>query len=499
MVFTSYAFAIFFAIVLILLWLMPNKISRQVVILVASIYFYSYWEPIYLLVLATPSIIDYICATRIEDANDHKTRRHWLRFSIVTNLGLLGYFKYANFFIDNFSSLLGIEARHLNVALPIGISFFTFKTLSYTIDVYRGELKACRSVWRYAMFITYFPELVAGPIVRASVFLPQMTRSLSLSWGRTAVGMQIILVGVTKKIVIADRLAPFADAVFAHPELYSQPTVFLAVVAYSLQIYCDFSGYSDMAIGISRIIGFDLPENFNMPYASTSITEFWRRWHITLSTWLRDYLYIPLGGNRNGKLMTYRNLFITMLLGGLWHGASWTFVVWGALHGIGLAVHKLWMEQFPQEQRKTSLVGRFAGWLGTYCFVCLAWIFFRAQTFGSAFHMIKKIVGVEGGGEDWFFSPLFVIIPFVALGHFIGLYVAGRFPKKQKAMAVPVRWKQMYANAGKRFAFKPHAAAGIYPLLPLPGFAGGFLICLWTLVVFLFAVTNSSPFIYFQF
>ena len=281
MVFTSFAFVKFFAVVLVGLWLMPNRTMRQLLILLASAFFYAYWNPAYLLLLLTPSIIDYWCSIRIDNTDDPRSRRGWLLVSLITNLGLLAYFKYTNFLIDNVAALIGRPMAHLNILLPIGISFYTFKTLSYTIDVYRREIPACRSLWQYAMFVTYFPELVAGPIVRASIFLPQMNRSLRPSWARAFIGLQLILLGVTKKLLIADRLSVFVDAIFANPAVYAPWTVTSAVVAYSLQIYCDFSGYSDIAIGVSKIIGFDLPENFNMPYIATSMVDFWRRWHMT--------------------------------------------------------------------------------------------------------------------------------------------------------------------------------------------------------------------------
>src|SRR4051812_5446561 len=286
MSFVSWQFALFFAAVVAGLRLMPTRTSRQMLLLIASAIFYGSGTTWHLLVLAVPAFVDYACAIRIENSDEQAERRRWLVLSLVSNLGLLAYFKYADFFIDNVSSALGIDAAPLDVALPVGISFFVFKTLSYTIDVYRREIPACRSLWRYGMFVSFFPELVAGPIVRGSVFLPQMERDLELRWQRIAVGLQIILLGLSKKLLVADRLAAFVDPVFAMPGAFSQGTVLSAVVAYSLQIYCDFSGYSDMAIGIARIIGFDLPENFDMPYVATSITDFWRRWHMTLSQWL---------------------------------------------------------------------------------------------------------------------------------------------------------------------------------------------------------------------
>jgi len=499
MVFTSWNFVAFFAVLLAAMALLPGRTPRQRFLLVASSFFYGHSQAWYLLLLATPSVIDYVCSIRIEDSDDENVRKRWLRFSVISNLGLLGYFKYANFFAENFAELLGLNVKHFDILLPVGISFYTFKTLSYTIDVYRRELKACRDWAQYAMFVTYFPELVAGPIVRASVFLPQMGRSLKPSWSRAVVGSQVILLGVTKKLLIADRLAIFVDPVFANPALYDGFTVATAVVAYSLQIYCDFSGYSDIAIGVSRIIGFDLPENFDMPYIATSITDFWRRWHITLSSWLRDYLYIPLGGNREGPRRTMINLFLTMLLGGLWHGASWTFVFWGFLHGIGLAVHKQWMQMVPKSSSKLRVV---FGWATTYIFVCIAWVFFRAADFGTALLILRKIVGVEGGGARFVFLPLFLLLPLVVVAHMIGISAArhGRLPwLKPRRVAVPSWARRVYAAAGSQFAVRPHAAAGIYVLLPLPSVVGTFVLTLWVLVVYLFASLSTSPFIYFQF
>jgi len=441
MLFISWQFVVFLVVVLAGLRLMPTRESRQCLLLVASAVFYGSHTPWHLLILATPSLIDFACATRIEESLDPVTRKRWLLLSLISNLGLLGYFKYADFFADSIGDLLGVTTVPLGLALPLGISFFTFKTLSYTIDVYRREIPACRSMWRYAMFVSYFPELVAGPIVRASVFLPQMDRTLKPSRERTIVGLQLILLGVTKKLFVADRLATLVNPVFAAPQGYSQLTVLSAVVAYSLQIYCDFSGYSDIAIGVSRIIGFDLPENFNLPYLATSITEFWRRWHITLSQWLRDYLYIPLGGNRKGPRRTYVNLLITMLLGGLWHGAGVTFIVWGLLHGIGLAVHKLWSTHVPRGWRPFHGV---LGWLATYSFVCLAWIFFRAPDFSSAALMLRKIGGLEPGGATWIYLPLFLILPLVVAAHAAGAWIGSR---EKKTGAAGETWVPALSNA----------------------------------------------------
>lgn len=495
MSFVSWAFVVFFIALLIAQRLMPTRASRQMLLLGASVVFYASGTPWHLLVLAVPAVVDYICALRIDATSDPAWRKRWLVLSLVSNLGLLAYFKYADFFADTIAGLFGEHTASLGVALPIGISFFTFKTMSYTIDVYRRELPVCRSFWRYALFVSFFPELVAGPIVRASVFLPQLSRSLRLRLHRAGAGFQIVLVGLTKKLLIADRLAPFVDAVFDAPRAFSQGTVAAAVVAYSLQIYCDFSGYSDMAIGIARIIGFDLPENFDMPYLATSITEFWRRWHITFSQWLRDYLYIPLGGNRRGTTRTYINLILTMLLGGLWHGARWTFVAWGLWHGIGLAVHKLWLgPRKSAPARAKSSLGRVVSWLATYAFVCAGWALFRAPNFTTAAIVLEKIVGLEPGGAPWFYLPLALAIVAVIAAHAIG--VAARrasrssmrdWRRAARAAAEPVLEVAVYPLAGR------------YVLFGRAGFVAAFVLTGWLVALYLFTPLHLNPFIYFQF
>jgi alginate O-acetyltransferase complex protein AlgI len=503
MVFTSWAFVKFLVLVLIGLRLLRNRTARQFLLLVASAFFYAYWNPWYLGVLLTPSIIDYFTAIKIEDSHDEKVRKRWLTISLVTNLGLLAYFKYTNFFLDNFSVLLQRPISHLNIILPVGISFYTFKTLSYTFDVYRREIKTCRSLWQYAMFVTYFPELVAGPIVRASIFLPQMKRSLRPSLARTFIGLQIVLLGVSKKLLIADRLSVFADAVFAQPHAYSPLTVTSAVIAYSLQIYCDFSGYSDIAIGVSKIIGFDLPENFNMPYLATSMVDFWRRWHITLSNWLRDYVYFSIGGLRKNPLNKYRNVLITMLLGGLWHGASWTFVFWGLLHGIGLVVNHWWEDNRRRKRRKPKHDWwvKLLCWGGTYSFVCVSWVFFRAQNFSTAIIVLRKIIGLDQGGIVHFYLPLFCLLPIVIFAHIVGVVGARQMKNSRSDQWAPAPGilNRLYEGMKARFAFRPSQIAGIYVLVPFPGFVGAFILTAWILIIYLFASVDSSPFIYFQF
>jgi len=491
MSFVSWEFVAFFALVLAGLRLMPTRSSRQIMLLVANAVFYGSGTTWHLLVLAAPALVDYACAVRIEDARDDRERRRWLLVSLVSNLGLLAYFKYANFFVDNVAALFGLSTAPLDIALPVGISFFLFKTMSYTIDVYRREIPACRSMWRYAMFVSFFPELVAGPIVRASVFLPQMERTLELSWRRTAMGLQMVLLGLSKKMLVADRLAMFVDPVFTAPAAYSQGTVICAVIAYSIQIYCDFSGYSDIAIGVARIVGFDLPENFDMPYLATSITEFWRRWHMTLSQWLRDYLYVPLGGNRRGALRTYVNLLVTMLLGGLWHGASWTFVFWGLLHGVGLAVHKFVRRGEPVVRRGHSWQSgstTVLAWATTYAFVCVAWVFFRARDFSTASLVLRKMAGLEAGGASWVYVPFWMLAGAVAFAHVVGMLAARRGTTNQELAA-----------GGRVVIARPHAQAGLYVAFARNGFTSAFVLTAWLVVLYLFVPLHTSPFIYFRF
>jgi len=314
--------------------------------------------------------------------------------------------------------------------------------------------------------------LLAGPIVRASVFLPQLARSLRPAWPRAVAGSQMILLGLTKKLLIADQMAIIADPVFADAGAYSPLTVWSAVIAYSLQIYCDFSGYSDMAIGMSKIIGIDLPENFNMPYLALSPIEFWRRWHITLTKWLRDYLYFSLPGLRKSRWHRYRNAGITALLGGLWHGASWTFVCWGGLHGLAVGANHWWIARRERlgHAPSQSYAVRAGCWLGTYLFICVTWVLFRSPSFTAAAVMLHKMSGLAPGGIVWFYSPLLMVLPLVIGGHAAG-----------------------------KMAGRSNSISGKYVMLPLPGFAGAFLATCWALALWLFGATGAKPFIYFQF
>jgi alginate O-acetyltransferase complex protein AlgI len=363
-----------------------------------SLYFYYKSSGIYFLLLILSAVVDYSLANVIFKANSTTKKRVILVISLALNLGLLAYFKYTNFFYSIICDITNHSFSPLSIFLPVGVSFFTFQSLSYTIDIYRGTLKPVKSILDYAFFVTFFPQLVAGPIVRAADFIPQIFKPLKVTDAMIGRAIFLIASGLIKKIVIADFIsANFVDRIFDNPTLYTGLENLFGVYGYALQIYCDFSGYSDMAIGIALLMGFHFNINFDSPYQSKNITEFWRRWHISLSTWLKDYLYISLGGNRKGKIRTYINLFITMLLGGLWHGAGIRFVLWGAMHGIALAIHKFYLQVFPP--RTTENKNQFRQFfitaisiVVTFHFVCFCWIFFRAANMEIAMQMIRQML-----------------------------------------------------------------------------------------------------------
>ena len=389
LLFNSGEFLYFFILFLSLfLILKKQRFLRNLWTVTFSIFFYYKCSGLYFFILLFSTVVDYYLGFAIFNAKNQRSKRFFLILSLVSNLGILAYFKYFNFFVDTINSLGG-SLNTLDIFLPIGISFYTFQTLSYSIDVYRGNLKPEKSILNFAFFVSFFPQLVAGPIVRAKEFLPQLRHKLQLTQADLGKAVFLIANGLFKKAVISDYISSnFVDRVFENPALYSGFENVLGVYGYALQIYCDFSGYSDMAIGLALLLGFRLPDNFNYPYQSSSITEFWRRWHISLSSWLKDYLYISLGGNRKGNIRTYVNLMITMLLGGLWHGANWKFVLWGAMHGAMLALEKFIQRfvKFP----KTKLM-KVLGVIFTFHFVCFCWIFFRADSYTKALEMITQI------------------------------------------------------------------------------------------------------------
>lgn len=362
----------------------------------ASIFFYGYWDYRYLLLLGSSILFNYWAGFRIGHVDGPK-RKHWLSFAVTANLALLAYYKYADFFILTLNGVTDAGIPVLNIALPIGISFFTFTQIAFLVDTYQGKVKEYRFV-HYVLFVTYFPHLIAGPVLHHREMMPQFAESQSYraSTLNFAVGVSIFVTGLAKKVLIADNIAPIANGVFAtgaHPPFIE---AWAGVMAYTFQLYFDFSGYSDMAIGLSRLFGIRLPLNFNSPYKAESISEFWRRWHMTLSRFLRDYLYIPLGGNRSGSARRYINLMTTMLLGGLWHGAGWTYVVWGGLHGLYLVIHNAWQALRRRREWKTGRIYASFAKLVTFTAVAFAWVFFRATDFSSAAEVLGAMFGTNG-------------------------------------------------------------------------------------------------------
>lgn len=402
MLFNSLHFFFFFLIVSGLYFMLPYRI-RWFLLLMASCYFYMIFKPVYILILFFTIVIDYFAGIWIDGAQG-KNRRTLLLLSIVANVGVLAIFKYFNFLNANFSVLFSFFGQSnpipfLSILLPIGLSFHTFQAMSYTIEVYRGNQKPERHFGIYALYVMFYPQLVAGPIERPQNILHQFRQNFDFDYNRVMLGLRQMALGMFKKVVIADRLAVYVNQVYDHSNNYSGPTILLAIVFFSFQIYCDFSGYSDIALGSARVMGFNLMKNFDKPYFSQSISEFWRRWHISLSTWFRDYLYIPLGGNKVGKGRWYFNLFFTFLISGLWHGASWNFVIWGGLHGFYLIMALLFAK--PISRSSAALVnllgsGTIAVFhnLWTFCLVAFAWIFFRSTDFQQAYYMITHI-GVD--------------------------------------------------------------------------------------------------------
>ncbi len=430
MLFCSSSFLLFFLVVFSVYWATPWNQARIGILLVASYYFYASWNPWLGLLIFASATFDFFLGLALARVRGRRQRRALVAVSITANLGLLCYFKYANFFLDSLRELLrvcGAETSFpvLSVLLPIGISFYTFEAINYVVDVYRGHVRPERNLANFLLFILFFPHLVAGPIVRARDFLPQLRRRKRWNWQRAQVGVQLFLLGLIKKLVLADRLALLVDPVFAEPLAYDRLTVWMAMIGYAIQIYGDFSGYTDMALGTAHLLGYHLAINFDMPYLARNVSEFWRRWHISLSTWLRDYLFIPLGGSRGPRWFVARNLLITMTLGGLWHGASWNFVVWGLLHGLLLIVHRCFREWADSRPRLVawleSPLGTVLRILLTGLCVCLCWVFFRAASFSLAWAFLARLV-LPGGVRELPFSPLVfaLLLSVLLVGHALG-------------------------------------------------------------------------------
>ena len=404
MLFNSLTFIVFFAIVLALHHLPIGWNWKKLNLLLASYIFYAAWNPPFVILLWLSTVVDYVAAAQIARTEDKWQRRGWLLASMVTNLGMLGFFKYGGFLLDNFVVVTGAYGFDYHpavssIVLPVGISFYTFQTMSYTIDVFRKNSPPADNFLDFALFVTFFPQLVAGPIIRPTQLLPQFKKEHQATHPQLIWGLGLMTWGLFQKVVLADTLlAPTSDAVFGAAQSLVAVDAWLGALAFGGQIFFDFAGYSTTAIGAALCLGFSIPENFRYPYAAIGFSDFWKRWHISLSSWLRDYLYIPLGGNRKGAVRTNINLMLTMLLGGLWHGAAWTFVAWGALHGFYLWVEKLCRQLFADKPWVEKTAVRILLGIATYLLITLTWVFFRASDFGTAGRILLSMFGLGGEG-----------------------------------------------------------------------------------------------------
>lgn len=474
MLFNSLDYILFLAFAVLGFWLLArHQQARIVFIFLASCVFYMAWHPVYIGLILTSTVIDYVAGRRIYRATSQRDKKAWLLVSLISNLGLLGLFKYFNFFTqataDVLHLFLGIDIQpvHLNVLLPVGISFYTFQTLSYTIDIYRGKLKPTDNFFRFGFFVTYFPQLVAGPIVRATQLLPQLSKKIILRDKQVSNGLFLIVTGMVKKVAIADFLSVnIVDRVFDNPDLYTSAEVVVALYAFTMQIYCDFSGYTDVARGSAKLMGLELPINFDRPYKSASPAEFWRTWHITLSTWLRDYLYFPLGGSRCSPLRAYWNLWLTMFLIGIWHGASWTFVFYALLQAGAMVTHRFFYRRAGRTRDTVDpwQIHVFKVFWALQ-FVVFSRILFRATSLQNAADVTWRLF--SGG---WSMAQISTTVWLVLIGSFVAHYT-------------PKRW---FNEIGERF-------------MALPAPAQGFALAGAGILLSLVATSEVVPYIYFQF
>jgi alginate O-acetyltransferase complex protein AlgI len=489
LIFTRLFFWGFYMVVLLIYsGLYRQRALRNVFLFAASLFFYWKTSGLFFLILVFSTVSDFYLGNLIHRARRHVWKRFGVIMSVFVNLFLLSYFKYTYLFVDTVNNLFGLHLEVVNhlalwsnnltgthfdvsaILLPVGISFYTFQTISYTVDIYRGKVDPVRHILDFGFYVSFFPQLVAGPIVRASEFIPQLYKRYSLSMQEFGYALFLILTGLFKKIFIGDYIAlNFVDRVFSQPTGYSGFENLAALFGYSLQVYVDFSGYTDIAIGVALLLGFRLPKNFNVPYKATSVGNFWKRWHISLSSWLKDYLYIPLGGNRKGRIMTDVNLMITMLLGGLWHGASWQFMVWGGLNGIGLVVYKLWKRISPYEKSRHWAV-RFWKIANTFVFITFTRIWFRSESMEKANQLIHQVLhefNLKIVPEVvWNYRLVFAVM---ALGYFVHW--------------VPERWKHNVLNT----------------FIRTPVWAKLLITILVVFVIYQSWSADLQPFIYFQF
>lgn len=471
MIFNSLEFVIFLPLVLIAYFRLRHK-GQNLMLLIASYVFYGWWDYRFLALLAFTTVIDYAVGLYIGMTEDPKRRKRLLLASIVVNLVVLGFFKYFNFFVDSAGAVLervGLSPNlpALRIILPVGISFYTFQSMSYAFDVYRRRIAPAKSLLDFALYVAYFPQLVAGPIERARALLPQIVKPrVRPNSSQVSSGLLLMLIGLFKKVAIADVMAPIVESAFSTPEANSSIALLMGLYAFALQIYGDFSGYTDIARGTSRLLGIELMENFSQPYLSRNITAFWRTWHVSLSTWLHDYLYIPLGGNRKGRLATYRNLMLVMLLGGLWHGAAWTFVIWGGLHGLYLAIHRAFGAYVPRGyQGRFTLRRDLLPALATFHVVAFAWIFFRADSLSAATSYIQQLFRFRLGTPN----PNDVILVALAAAAILSIDLWQRNAGRHEVM---LQWKPAWQ---------------------------GLAYATFLLAIIIFSGGPVTPFIYFQF
>ena len=471
LVFNSLTFVVFFACVLVLHNLPLGWTTKKINLLIASYLFYSAWNPPFVILLWISTVVDWYAAQGLVKARREASRHAWMLLSVVANLGMLGYFKYGQFLLDNFSALMGSlgiawQPAHYDIVLPVGISFYTFATLSYTLDIYLRRALPAGNLLDYALFVTFFPHLVAGPIMRPTELVPQFEQPRRATADQLRFGLALMTLGLFNKIVLADSfLSGVAERIYDGDKLPGALDAWAATLAFSGQIFCDFAGYSTTAIGAALCLGFAMPDNFRFPYAAIGFSDFWRRWHITLSSWLRDYLYIPLGGNRHGERRTYAALMTTMLLGGLWHGASWTFVVWGGLHGFYLAVERVLRSRFAAY--RPGPLALVALGLLTYALVNITWVFFRAKTFDKAWAVLRGMLGANAAAK-----PILPMFPLLVVATIVGGIVLTHWYMRTRTL------ESVVARA--------HPAA---------------LCMVWALLAFAIVIAQGSgaAFIYFQF
>lgn len=475
MLFNSFTFIIFFVIVLGAYYAMHSWRARKILLLFSSYLFYAAWNPPFVVLLWISTATDWLVVKRLAVATTTARRRALLAITLLINLGLLAYFKYATFVLDNFVILvnsIGIsyQPAPLNIILPVGISFYTFQTLSYTLDIYfKKEEKPWHSFTDYAMYVTFFPQLVAGPIVRAFEFLPQCRTPKHFVSENIGWGFALMAIGLFQKVVLADGIfAPVSDAFYSSSGTTGAYTAWVGTLAFAGQIFCDFSGYSTIAIGVALTLGFKLPENFRYPYAAIGFSDFWERWHISLSSWLRDYVYIPLGGNRRGNIRTFVNLMMTMLIGGLWHGAAWTFVIWGGLHALYLIVERLFKQYVGHSSIWRHMPVRIGLWLSTFLMICITWVFFRADSFGTAMNILGSMFGFNTASKE----PLFAYQDGVIAMTVVGMLLLSQWMMRDRSL------KEMVNRAPALVAVSGLAGL-LYFIITTPG--------------------NEQAFIYFQF